>query len=169
MLSAHWLLHQNLFRCHWWWYSGSHVLQWILLLQLDTTRCPMTVQLWCVLLSLSGKWRRSTISSGYVVRIWFQRVRSSRLRYGWMGTHDYQIVLGVDPPSVGELVWRSCVCIWCISTWFFLMHFSARWSSIHVEACFLRIPSCMLSRCAFSNRSCTTGWIAVNNIGCFAF
>ena len=31
------------------------------------------------------------------------------------------------------------------------------------------VPSCWLSRCAFSNRSCTTGCFAVDNIGCFAF
>ena len=45
----------NLFCCCWWWYLGSHVLQWILSQQLDMTRCPMTVRLRCLLLSLSGK------------------------------------------------------------------------------------------------------------------
>ena len=113
-------------------------MQWILSLQLDMTRCPMTVRLRCVLLWLSGKWRSSTISSRYVVGTWLRRVRSSRLRYGWIGTHVHQVVLWLDPPSVGELDWRSCVCIWYISTWFFLMHFSVRWSSILVEACFSR-------------------------------
>ena len=45
----------RLIRCRWWWYLGSHNLQWILSQQLDMTRCPMTVRLRCVLLSLSGK------------------------------------------------------------------------------------------------------------------
>ena len=54
-LSTRWLLQRNLFRCRWWWYLGSHVLQWILSQQLDMTRCPMTVWLRCVLLSLSRK------------------------------------------------------------------------------------------------------------------
>ena len=139
MLSAHWLLQWSLFRCHWWWYLGSHVLQLIFSLQLDLTRCPMTVQLRCVLLSLSGKWRGSTISSWYILGTWFRRVRSSRFRYGWMWTHVHQVVLGVDPPSVGESSWRFCICIWYIPTWFSLKHFLIRWSSTPVEACFSHI------------------------------
>ena len=63
----------NLFPFHWWWCSGSHVLQRILSLQLDMTRCPMTVQLWCVLLSLLDKWRGSSIFSSYVVGTWIWR------------------------------------------------------------------------------------------------
>ena len=139
MLSAHWMLQGSLFRSHWRCCSGSHVLQWILSLQLDMTRCPMTVQLRCVLLWLSGRWRGSTIFSRNVVGTILQRFRSSRLRYGWMGTHVHQDVLGVGLPPVGGLGWRFCVCIWYISTWFFLMHFSIQWSSARVEACFSRV------------------------------
>ena len=57
-----------------------------------------------------------------------------------MGAHVHQVVLGVDPPSVGELDWHSCVCIWYILTWFFVMHFLFRWSSTLAGACF----SCIL-------------------------
>ena len=83
--------------------------------------------------------------------------------------HIHQVDLVVEPLSVGELDWRSCVCIWHISTWFFLKRFSIQWSSTRVEACLLRIlrphVGCLD---AFYNRSCRTGCFAVNNIGCFA-
>ena len=99
----------------------------------------MTVWLRCVLLWLSGKWRGSNISSRYVVGNSLESIRSCRIRYGWMGTHVHQVILGVDPLSVGGLDWRSCVCIWYISTWFFLLRFSIPWFKTLVGACFSRI------------------------------
>ena len=80
MLSVLWLIQRSSFHCHWWWYLGSHVLQWILSLQLGMTRCPMTLQLRCVVLLLLGKWRGSTISLRYVVGTSLQWVPSSWLR-----------------------------------------------------------------------------------------
>ena len=43
-----------------------------------------------------------------------------------MRTRVHEAVLGLDPPSVGGLGWRSCVCIWCISNWFLFKQFSIR-------------------------------------------
>ena len=77
-----------------------------------------------------------------------------------MGKWVHQAFLGVNPPSVDELGRHSCADIRHIPTWFLLTHYWIRWSSALVAACFLRtysVPSCRLSRCALSNRSCTTG------------
>ena len=56
-----------------------------------------------------------------------------------MGTHVHLVNLGVGLPSVDELGWRFCVCIWYIWKWFSYMHFLIRWSITLAGVCFLRI------------------------------
>ena len=96
----------------------------------------MTVKLRCILLLILDKWRRNTVSSSNVVRIWLQTARKNQFPYGRMGTHVHQVIFWVGLPSVDEMVWRSCACNWYVLTWLSVMHFSIQHSRTIVEESF---------------------------------
>ena len=157
-----------MFRCRWWWYLGSHVLHRILSLQLDMTRCPMTVRFRCALLSLLDKCRGSTVFSRHVVGTSLRWVQTSE----WVNGNKCSSSRSRGRSAIGGWIGLAFLCLHLINLDLIVLN-AFRNPTIQ-NSCWrmfltYSVPSCRLSRCAFSNRICTVSLLKwMFKIGCSA-